>query len=138
MWYYFHALMEDRETLENGIVLVVISKDHPAPGPALWKAVPKIINLLTNTMPITICAIHDCAPPAPWFAQIFLPVLKWFLGQRLRSRYVLHSGTDESILSELDDPFGIPKDYLPQEIGGDLDFSAARKEWIQGREEAGK
>lgn len=58
------------------------------------------------------------------------------LGARLRKRICFHTGSNEAVQKTLLEPFGLTRDILPSELGGDvvLDQDA----WLEARRKAGK
>lgn len=82
---------------------------------------------------VRLSGIHVCHPPA--FLRIVLPILQLFLGPRLRKRIRFHTGSEESVLSSLS-KYGLTKDILPSELGGDVVLNL--EAWLEARRREGK
>jgi hypothetical protein len=65
-----------------------------------------------------------------FFAVVF-PLFKIFLGERLRKRLKLHAGTKEHVLQALAEPYGLTRDVIPAELGGDVALDA--RSWLDAR-----
>jgi CRAL/TRIO domain len=77
---------------------------------------------------VRMSAFHICHPPT--FFKLIFPILKLFLGERLRKRIRVHSGDEEHVNASLV-KLGLNNDILPSDLGGEvvLDF----KNWLQER-----
>jgi hypothetical protein len=68
------------------------------------------------------------------FAAIVIPIIKYFLGEKLRKRISVHSGSQEKLLGRLE-KFGLSKDKLPADLGGHILVN--RESWVNERLAAG-
>ena len=66
---------------------------------------------------------------------MIFPILKLFLGERLRKRIRIHAGSEEAVQKDMDN-FGLTKDTLPSDLGGDIVLD--HKKWLKERLAAGK
>jgi hypothetical protein len=132
-WYVLHAALQNVESQKKGVI--VIGYPHRA---KLSQIDRKLLQLngesIRHCIPVRLSAFHVCHPPA-FFAIVF-PLFKLFLGERLRKRLKLHSGSNEQVLISLADPFGLTKDVIPVDLGGDVALDA--RSWLDSRLAEGK
>ncbi|CAJ1934370.1 unnamed protein product [Cylindrotheca closterium] len=130
-WYVLHSMLEDEETQKKGIVAVVWP--HHVSLKQMDKKLMKLnTDSLRNCIPVRVSAFHICHPPRI-FSVVF-PILKFFMGEILKKRIRVHSGSKEKVLKILEE-VGLTKDLVPSQLGGDVAIDA--KKWIQERREAG-
>jgi len=127
-WYVFHAALEHETTQQHGIILLV------DPGRASYShfdsSVGKhMVSCLKGALPIRLSAVHILHPPS--FATYIFPVIKLFMPERMRQRIRFHSGSDDEVLQELENTFGLTRAMLPKEVGGDV--SLDHDEWLKSR-----
>lgn len=127
MWYVFHAALEDIETQKKGIIILVIPRDSK-----LSQFDRKLGQLnadsLRGCIPIRMSAAHICHPPT--FFSIIYPIIKILMGERLRKRTLVHGGSEAHVVQSMA-TFGLTKDRLPQEFGGDI--GPFHDDWLASR-----
>lgn len=130
-WYVLHSLLENKETQKKGVIFLVWP--HNA---SLKNVDKKLIKMNADSMksciPLRVSAIHMCHPPRI-FSYVF-PILKFFMGEIIKKRIRVHSGSTEKVLGYLEE-CGLTKDILPSELGGEVPIDM--KKWIQERRDAG-
>jgi hypothetical protein len=84
-------------------------------------------------LPIRMSAIHGCHVPYMYSCAIALVML--FLGERLRKRILVHNGTDEYVLTVLEDEYRIAAEHIPTDMGGLLQLNVLA--WLEERRAAG-
>lgn len=132
MWYVMHAALEDEETQKKGLVVIAYPKKVKLSQ--VDRALTKMnMDSLKGCLPIRIGVFHVCHPPG--FFQLVFPVFKMFLGERLRKRFRVHGGSDNHVLETLAG-FGLTKDHLPSEIGGNIVLD--HTDWLVDRKAGGK
>ena len=131
-WYTMHAILEDEEIQRKGVVILAHPK-HAAQSNFDRKLTKMNIESLRGCIPVRVAAIHICNPP--WFFELFFPILKLFLGEKMRKRIKLHSGEDEEVLEKMQDKFGISREKIPTEMGGGLVLDHMK--WLEGRRSQG-
>jgi hypothetical protein len=129
-WYVFHAALEHELTQKRGIILLV------DPGRATYSQFDatvgkQMVSSLKGALPIRLSAIHILHPPS--FATFIFPVIKLFMPERMRQRIRVHSGSDESVLEEMANTFGLTPSMLPKEVGGEV--SVDHDGWLKSRSE---
>lgn len=131
-WYFFHALLEDEQVQKRGLICLCYSAhfSHKNRDPTFSRM---CLASLQGCLPIRLSAFHGCHPPALFrvAARFFL----LFVGERLRKRVIPHAGTNEHVISILENKYHISRDHIPTEMGGNLTMDV--KKWICEREEAG-
>jgi hypothetical protein len=133
-WYVLHAALTDNvESQRKGVV--VIGYPHRA---RLAQFDRKLMRMngesIRQCIPIRLSAFHLCHPPA--FFSIVFPLVKLVFGDQLRRRILLHSGSTEHVLRSLADPYGLTRDVIPTDLGGDVALDV--KSWLDARLAEGK
>jgi CRAL/TRIO domain len=132
MWYMIHAALEVESTQRYGLVTLAFPRNAKF-SQSDRHLDNMIIDSLKGYLPVRLSAIHICHPPS--FLRIIFPIIKMFLGERLRKRVRVHGGSIPYVLNLLAD-FGLSKEMLPVEIGGDKVLD--QEKWLQLRKEGGK
>lgn len=131
IWYVIHAALEDDSVQQKGVVMLMYP--HNAKFSQIDR---KLMKMNTESMkgciPVRLSAFHICHPPK-FFAIIF-PLLKLFLGERLRKRIRVHSGSDKKVIEHLNH-FGLTKNELPSDLGGDIVLDNSG--WLKERKDSG-
>ena len=73
-------------------------------------------------------AIHLCQPPS--FVSIILPIVKIFMGERLRKRINIHTGDLDKVQASLS-KYGINAEILPSDLNGKVELN--REDWVSNR-----
>ena len=101
-----------------------------------WKVVQRAVTWLTvflSASPVTsvrLSGLHFCRPPLV-LSTVF-PIVRALLGKRLAKRIRVHSRSNQTELDE----FGLHKDIIPVEIGGEVVLNHAK--WLENRRQLGK
>jgi len=69
-------------------------------------------------LPLRFSALH-CTGLPPMIIRIIKPVVFALLDKETRARMIPHVERDDALLEQLE-TYGLPKDALPVEMGGDL------------------
>jgi CRAL/TRIO domain len=110
--------------------IVVIAYPHKAKASQVdRKQIQMNVESFRGYLPVRMSAIHLCHPPT--FFHLIFPVISMFLGDRLRKRIRIHSGKVEHVLEGLESKYGLTRDKLPSEIGGDVELN--HELWLQDR-----
>lgn len=133
-WYTMHALLEDDEVQKKGIIIIAHPK-HASKTSIDRKLSKNNITSMRGCLPVRVGAIHCCHPP--FFFEIIFGVMKIFLGERLRKRVKIHSGSDEKVLQTLEETYGIVKGKIPDSIQGG-GFTLDYPGWLELRKNQGK
>jgi hypothetical protein len=88
---------------------------------------------IRSCIPIRMTALYLCHPPKIF--SIIFPIIKVFMGDIIKKRLRVHSGTEEAVLKKLEET-GLTKDMLPAQVGGDVEIDMVK--WIAERRAAGK
>jgi hypothetical protein len=132
VWYMIHAALEDEETQKKGIVVIANPKNAKF-SQFDQKQDSMIVASLKGILPMRLSEIHICNPP--YFFRILFPIVKIFVGERLRKRVNVHSGSDEKVLDRLD-KFGLKREDLPSDLGGQIVLD--HDGWLEDRKHDGK
>jgi CRAL/TRIO domain len=131
MWYVMHAALEDVETQKVGVVL--ISDPRKAKFSQTDSKLDQLmISSIRGCLPVRVSGIHLCHMPT--FFSIIFPIIKVFLGQKLRQRITLHQGSVEHVLDRLQ-AYGLTRDHLPEQLGGTVPLD--QEKWVDDRMKAG-
>jgi hypothetical protein len=117
LWYMIHATLEDETTQKYGIIFMICP--HKAKLTQVDRTQAKMnINSIQGCLPVRVSGFHICHPGI--FFAIAFPIFKVFMGDRLRKRVRVHSGSEQKVLKALEKQFGLTKDVLPWDIGGNI------------------
>jgi hypothetical protein len=131
VWYICHAALEDEMTQKRGIVNIAYA--HHAKLSQIDRPLTKMnIESVKGCIPMRQSGIHICHPPS--FISLLLPILKVFMGERLRKRLQMHSGSTEKVLKHIA-AYGLPKESMPTDLGGDAVVDHLR--WLERRRTSG-
>jgi hypothetical protein len=131
VWYICHAALEDEMTQKRGVVN--IAYPHHAKFSQIDRSLTKMnIESVKGCIPVRQSGIHICHPPS--FVSLLLPILKVFMGERLRKRLQMHSGSTEKVLKHIA-VYGLPKESMPTDLGGDAVVDHLR--WLEHRRTSG-
>jgi CRAL/TRIO domain len=92
-----------------------------------------LLSSIRGSLPVRVSVFLIVHPPA--FASLVLPIMKLFMNERMRKRINFFTGSDEKVLAELQNRFGLTKDMLPTTIGGNVKIQ--HREWIKRRSDSG-
>lgn len=127
LWYVIHVALEDEETQKKGLVGLLYPKK--AKLTQLDRALAKLnMEAMKGCLPIRVSAMHLCHPPT--FFRIVFPIFKLFMGERIVKRFRVHSGSEGAVLEKLAS-FGLSKDLVPTELGGNVVLD--HKAWVAER-----
>lgn len=134
VWYTMHVALEDEMTQRVGMVFLVNYNNTKA-SVVDRKLMGLIMGSINGCLPIRIGAFHVCHPP--WFfGKLVFPIIKMMMSERMKKRFVLHNGSSqEKILKQFEDKYGLSCDVLPSELGGKINFDTEK--WIKERKNSG-
>lgn len=132
VWYIFHAALEDVDTQKHGLIVMVFPKNAHF-SDFNRELGSEITASIKGCLPVRLSAFVINHPP--YFFRFIFPILKLFLGERLRKRIRVNAGSDEHVLQDLD-KLGIPKSSVPTELGGEVVLD--HQGWLKERQSAGK
>jgi CRAL/TRIO domain len=131
MWYVMHVALEDVETQKVGVVL--ISDPRRAKFSQTDSKLDQLmISSIRGCLPVRVSGMHLCHMPT--FFSIIFPIIKVFLGKKLRQRIILHQGSVEHVLDRLQ-VYGLTRDKLPDQLGGTVPLD--QEKWVEDRMKAG-
>uniref|UniRef100_A0A7R9WVG2 CRAL-TRIO domain-containing protein n=1 Tax=Craspedostauros australis TaxID=1486917 RepID=A0A7R9WVG2_9STRA len=133
LWYMVHSVLKDDDVAQRkGVVLVVTGKT--VKFGQFDRAQAKMnMESISGCLPLRISVAHMCHPPK-FFAIVFA-VMKLFLGDTVRKRIRVHSGSDKHVVKTLEKKFGLTKDVLPTELSGAIVVD--HQGWVKKRQDAG-
>jgi CRAL/TRIO domain len=131
-WYYFHSLLEDEQVQKRGLVVITYCANYSTKNrdPPFGRM---CVASLKGSLPIRMSAFHGCHPPSVlrWVARIMFV----FIGERMRKRVLPHTGSQEHVVSLLETKFGIPRNCIPKDMGGNRDMDL--RAWLAERRAVG-
>jgi CRAL/TRIO domain len=130
--YTLMAALEDEETQRKGIVVLVWPKNEKF-SQVRKEFIWLLASSIKGAMPVRLAGIHMCQPPL--FFRVVYPFAQLVLGERLRKRLMLHPGSQKDMLKTLA-PYGLTKEVLPTELGGDIVLD--HDKWLEQRRREGK
>jgi CRAL/TRIO domain len=127
-WYFCHALLEDADVQKRGMIILNFNRhfSNSNRDPQFTKM---CVSTIKGALPIRMSAIHGCHVPYMYSCAIALVML--FLGERLRKRILLHNGTNEHVLTVLEDEYRIAAQHIPTDMGGLLQLNVLA--WLEER-----
>ena len=134
VWYIFHAVLEENIVAQQRGVIMINYPHHAQLAQLDRTQIRMIVESIKGYLPVRMTAMHLCHPPV-FFAVVF-PIIKLFLGERLRKRLRVHAGSQEHVLQHLEEKFGLTKDVLPSDIGGNIVLD--HHQWLEDRALQGK
>jgi hypothetical protein len=115
VWYICHAALENEMSQKRGVIN--IAYPHHAKLSQIDRPLIKMnIESIKGCIPVRQSGSHICHPPS--FVSLLLPILKVFMGERLRKRLQIHSGSTGKVLQHIA-AYGLPKEAMPTDLGGD-------------------
>jgi hypothetical protein len=131
MWYILHAALEDEVTQQRGVINVAYP--HHAKLSQLDRPLTKMnMESMKGCIPVRQSGVHICYPPS--FVSLILPILKAFMGERLRKRIQLHSGSTKKVMQHIA-AYGLPKESMPTDLGGEAVVD--HLSWLEHRRTSG-
>lgn len=131
MWYVAEVAAAQNTDARSGVVEVTWHKEC-----SLWDYNPSVYDRLIVGLqcywPIRNIAAHVCCPPKI-FARWLFPVLNALTDPCMRARVQVHDVPPSEIVNTLS-VYGIQKEMLPTEMGGELEVNPS--EWIAERRAA--
>ena len=122
-WYQTHIGLQSESTQRKGIVVLykaarrISSVIKRGPGKAM-------VVSIRGSIPIRLAAIH-CLDPPP-LESILVKLARTFLAKNVHKRIHLHSGRSLEKKLESLSKFGIGREHLPSEVGGDFNFDETK------------
>ena len=156
-WYAVHAILESEDTQKRGVICLacprhakfsqfdskvdqMIIEVCAAIAKCCWwistyffSYSQPILQSVKGCLPLRISCISICHPPS--FFRVIWPIVRVFLGSRLRKRVNVFCGSDEAVVKKIEG-FGLTKDQIPELIGGNLKLE--NKAWLEERQRHGK
>lgn len=128
LWYNTHVLLDDETAQRKGAVIIAFPKNVKLHQ--FNRKLGKMnIESIKGCIPIRLSAIHICHPPAIF--DIIFPIMKVLMGAHMRKKIKLNSGSDEFVIQKFETQFGIAKEKLPSEMGGELVLN--HEQWLEER-----
>lgn len=129
IWYMVHVLLESAAVQKNGFILM-LNASTVSPKNMHRALQKKAAYSVGHCLPMRIGAFHVCQPTLHF--RFALPVIKFFIGSPLKQRIKVSKGTEEEIISKLNE-YGIPADQVPSDIsGGKYELDHAK--WLEARQ----
>lgn len=132
LWYVMHAALEEESVQKYGFIMIADPREAKM-SQTDTKLDKLNIQSVKGCLPVRIGAMHLCHMPA-FFALIW-PVVKVFLGAKLRKRIILHNGSVSHVLERLQKFGGLFQNQLPEQLGGSLVVD--HKQWLADRKAKG-
>lgn len=117
-WYFIHqALAEDEVVQKKGMYVMQYLENAKLSHLTDRKLAKQMLISVQGCLPVRLSAIHILYPPS-FFRHVF-SIVKIFMRKRTRKRFVVHSGSQEQILDNLERKYSLTKADLPEQIGGE-------------------
>jgi len=123
-WYVLSVASEYSEQ----VVLLSTGKDFRCLEHFNYELYTGIVDLERCYLPFRYQSLHHCYPSM--FFHLISPIVKYFMGGRLRARWVCHAGSEKGVLEKLES-FGFPRETVPVELGGGLLID--QRKWLRQR-----
>jgi len=129
VWYIIHCALEEESVQKRGLIIFSTAQGSSISNFDL-KLDRVYVRHLQQVLPIKWKALHQFTKKNS-MVEFFLPHFLYLLGPYMRCRYRLHYiAEDKEHLPELA-RYGMPREILPTEVSGDLDFDY--RVWLTGR-----
>lgn len=126
-WYTISAALEDETSQQKGIVLIV--NPRKAKYSQFDRRLARLsVNAMQGRLPVRLSAIH--VVHSSYFFSIVYAVIKLFLRERTKKRFIFHSGSQDQVLESLS-KMGLSLDVLPVDIGGKIVIN--QQQWLESR-----
>jgi len=116
-WYVMHSLLKENVNTQKRGLLIIAYPKNSRPSQFDRELMKLNAGSIKGCLPVRLSAVHICHPPT--FFKLLFPILKIFLGERLQKRILVHAGSEENIRNNLG-KYGLTKDQLPTELGGNI------------------
>ena len=127
IWYTIHAALENIDAQKHGIV-VLMTLGPLKLSQTNHKFEKMMIESIQGILPVRLAAVHLCRPPS--IIKLIWPIVRMFMTKRTRKRVLFHFGSFDSVSKSLA-TFGLKKELLPTEIGGEYKHDHAQ--WLEER-----
>ena len=128
IWYVIEVTSQSNNDMRSSVVQILWLKNT-----TIWDYDHKVHDGMehfeTSAWPIRSCAFHVCCAPS-FVHCIIKPIIFAVKDKESRSRTLFHDVPDGKILDVMSS-YGIVKDTLPTDMGGNLEFD--QSEWIANR-----
>ena len=130
VFYVANVLAQDENTLKNGVVLIENHRDCE-PIHYNFQLLKQAVSLLSYCLPMQIKVTHSLRPVEgmPEWQTHIVKKLEYLAGRVSRFRVVPHFCSLEDFIDTAEDVYGISRENLPEEIGGEALLDSWR-EWL--------
>ena len=135
IWYMVYALLENEYVQRNGFIMMVDASQVTTKTIHIRGLQKKGAYSIGHCLPMRIGAFHFIQPAWP-FRLVMLPFIKFFIGSPIAGRMKVSAGTDEEVISQLQE-YGIQPDEIPVNIPGGA-YELDIKKYMEERKAAGK
>jgi hypothetical protein len=115
------VVLEDEISQKHGMVFLTDLRDLSSQNGTNIKFDRKFtklfFELIRDSFPININALHSCRPSEKSIQAIIKPFIMWLIGKDLRLRSMDHIGEPPVLLSSLE-KYGLKKEGIPVVLGG--------------------
>lgn len=130
-WYLIHVALATNEVTQKKGLILMSYLQHVTRSMINPSMMGKMVESMKGALPMRFSSDHVCHPPAIF--SIIFPIISFFMSPLMRKRVKVHRGKPAKVLEELAS-YGLKKEELPTELGGDLVLDI--RAWIQKRQEA--
>lgn len=126
-WYQLHAVLDDEDVQKRGAV-ILIDFSNSRGSKKTREHHLKLLRSIDKSIPLRFSCAHLVFAPR-WFSAVW-SMVKWALSKHQTQRVRIHCGDYDKVMSRLKQ-FGITREELPKEMGGDLILDSDA--WLKGR-----
>eukprot|EP00527_Entomoneis_sp_CCMP2396_P007641 CAMPEP_0198141926 /NCGR_PEP_ID=MMETSP1443-20131203/4845_1 /TAXON_ID=186043 /ORGANISM="Entomoneis sp., Strain CCMP2396" /LENGTH=126 /DNA_ID=CAMNT_0043804815 /DNA_START=1 /DNA_END=378 /DNA_ORIENTATION=+ len=121
LWYHLHAALESEDAQKHGVIFIFFP--HHVKLSQFDREMAKMnMSSVQGVIPARLSAIHVCRPPT--FVKIIWMFMKMLMRKRTMQRVLFHFGEECEVLEKLA-TFGLERNMLPVEVGGDVEVDVA-------------